>query len=199
MDISREYSEKMDLIKERLNDFSKVSIDDMFYEACFCILTPQSSAKACWNAVLKLKENDFKNTDFNPINFLNNKIRFYVNKNKYLLELKEKWQLIFNRLKEIKDSRELREFLVKNIKGFGMKESSHYLRNIGHKNLAILDRHILKNLYNLNVINEIPKTLTKKKYLEIEQKFMDFSKKVKIQMDELDLLFWSRETEEIFK
>lgn len=199
MDLVREYSEKMDLIKKRLNDFSKVSIDDMFYEACFCILTPQSSAKACWNAVLKLKENDFKNTDFNPINFLNNKIRFYINKNKYLLGLKEKWQLLFNRLREIKDSRELREFLVKNIKGFGMKESSHYLRNIGHKNLAILDRHILKNLYNLNVINEIPKTLTKKTYLEIEQKFMDFSKKVKIQMDELDLLFWSYETGEIFK
>ena len=60
------------------------------------------------------------------------------------------------------------------------KESSHYLRNIGHKNLAILDRHILKNLQQLNIISEIPKSLNKQKYLEIENKFKKFSEKINI-------------------
>ena len=199
MNLLEEYSKRKDIIKKRLEDFSKVAKEDYFYEACFCILTPQSSAKRCWNAILLLKENDFLNQDISPLNYLSGKIRFHINKSKYLIELKQKWPLIQEKLDEINDARELREFLVKNVKGYGYKEVSHFLRNIGYRNLAILDRHILKNLYELNVINELPKTLTPKKYMEIEKKFLDFSKKVNIDMDELDLLFWSQETGEVFK
>ncbi len=199
MDLLKEYEKRKDIIKKRLEDFSNIKKEDYFYEACFCILTPQSSAKQCWKAILLLKEKDFFNKEINPINYLNDRIRFHINKSKYLLEFKEKWPLIKEKLDEIKDDRELREFLVKNVKGYGYKESSHFLRNIGHRNLAILDRHILKNLHKLNIIDEIPKTLTPKKYFEIEQKFIDFSKKINIDMDELDLLFWSQETGEVFK
>ena len=199
MNLLEEYSKRKDIIKKRLENFSKVAKEDYFYEACFCILTPQSSAKRCWNAILLLKENDFLNQDISPLNYLSGKIRFHINKSKYLIELKQKWPLIQEKLDEINDARELREFLVKNVKGYGYKEVSHFLRNIGYRDLAILDRHILKNLYELNVINELPKTLTPKKYMEIEKKFLDFSKKVNIDMDELDLLFWSQETGEVFK
>ena len=95
--------------------------------------------------------------------------------------------------------RQIREYLVENIKGIGYKEASHFLRNIGHRNLAILDRHILKNLKDLKVINDIPKSLSKNKYFEIEKKFSNFSKEINIPMDELDLLFWSIETGEVFR
>ena len=198
MSLEEEYNKRKKIIKERLNDFSKIKKEDYFYEACFCILTPQSSAKLCWNAVLELKKNNFKEINLNPTNHLR-KIRFYNNKSKYLLELKEKWHLIEKALNEIKDVKELRKFLVKNVKGYNYKESSHYLRNIGYRNLAILDRHILKNLVKYKGIEKLPKTLTKKKYFEIEKKFKEFSDKVEISMDELDLLFWSMETGEIFK
>src|SRR5256885_1237436 len=70
-----------------------------------------------------------------------------------------------------KDRKELREFLVDNVKGLGMKEASHFMRNIGiGKDLAILDRHILKNLKLYGVVDEIPNSLTQKKYLDIESK-----------------------------
>ncbi|MBU0628517.1 MAG: DNA lyase, partial [Nanoarchaeota archaeon] len=98
-----------------------------------------------------------------------------------------------------KNAKIIREFIVTNVKGIGYKEASHFLRNIGHRNLAILDRHILKNLQKLKVINKIPKTLNKKNYLLIEDRFYKFSKKIKIPMDELDLLFWSIETGKVFK
>ena len=199
MNVIEEYQNRKGIIKKRLEDFSNVKKEDYFYEACFCILTPQSSAKSCWKATLLLEENDFENKNINPVSYLSDRIRFHINKSKYLLELKEKWQLIKEKLEEIKDSRELRDFLVKNVKGYGYKEASHFLRNIGHRNVAILDRHILKNLYKLNVINEIPISLTPKKYFEIENKFVEFSNKVNISMDELDLLFWSQETGEVFK
>jgi len=195
----QEYQRRKNVIKKRLEDFSKIPEENYFYEACFCLLTPQSSAKQCWKAVLLLKKNDFMNKNINPVNFLSDKIRFHNNKAKYLLELKEKWDLISKKLNEIKNSSKLRDFLVKNVKGYGYKEASHFLRNIGHRNLAILDRHILKNLYKNKVINELPNTLTKKKYFEIENKFKGFSNKINIPMDELDLLFWSLETGEVFK
>ena len=93
-----------------------------------------------------------------------------------------------------------REWLVENIKGIGYKEASHFLRNIGFgKDLAILDVHILKNLKEYKVIQKIPKSLTKKEYLKIENKFRDFCRRIKIPMNELDLLLWSKETGFVFK
>lgn len=96
--------------------------------------------------------------------------------------------------------RKLRDWLAKNVKSIGYKETTHFIRNIGlGKNLAILDRHILKNLKKHEVIEKIPRSLTKKRYLEIENEMKRFSKKIKIPLAELDLLFWSKETGKIFK
>jgi N-glycosylase/DNA lyase len=93
-----------------------------------------------------------------------------------------------------------REAVLKQLKGLGMKESSHFLRNIGVRGLAILDRHIFKQLTRLGVIPEIPKNApTPKRYLEIEQAWHAFANEVGISLDELDLLFWSMETGEIRK
>jgi N-glycosylase/DNA lyase len=80
-----------------------------------------------------------------------------------------------------------------------MKEASHFLRNIGERNLAILDRHIFKHLKRLGVIKEIPRSVTKRRYLEIEKKWHKYANKIGILLDELDLLFWSMETGEIRK
>jgi len=190
------YNIKRNEIVSRLKEFK--GNNDYFYEMCFCLLTPQSSAKSAWRSILKLKDMDFKNKNINPKKYIES-VRFYINKSKYLIELKNKYDFIQGNIKSIKNSRELRDFLVKNVKGYGYKEASHFLRNIGYKNLAILDRHILKNLLKYKVISEIPKSLTPKKYFEIENKFLDFSEKINISMNHLDLLFWSKETGEIFK
>lgn len=184
MNIQDEYKKRRKEIKRRLRSFNK---KDYFYELCFCLLTPQSNAYKCWDAVLELKKRDFKNKDVKVENILKNRTRFYKNKARYLKELK-KCKIKFNR-----------DFLVESIKGLGHKEASHFLRNVGYRDYAILDRHILKNLLKLKVIKEMPRKLDKKKYLDIERKFKEFSKKVKIPMDELDLLFWSLETGKVFK
>ncbi len=203
MDINKlkqHYNKNIKTIKNRLEEFKKIKEDkDIFHELCFCILTPQSNAKKCWRAVELLKEKDFLKKDFDVQKILIKNTRFYKNKSKYLILMKKNYNEIKNKIKTSKNPKEIRGFLVKNVKGIGYKEASHFLRNIGFENLAILDRHILKNLKKLEVIEEIPKTLTKNKYLEIEKKFHDFSKKIRIPMDELDLLFWSIEAGEVFK
>jgi len=187
--LKKEYSKRKKEIKQRLKDFSNVKAKDRFYELCFCLLTPQSNAKKCHNAIQLLKKHNFQNKNINPVKHLQKNTRFHNNKAKYLLLLKEQYHSI----------KLDREYLVKNVKGLGLKEASHFLRNIGFRDLAILDRHILKNLVKYKAIKEVPKSLTPKKYFEIENKFKSFSKKLNIPMDELDLLFWSMETGEIFK
>jgi len=92
-----------------------------------------------------------------------------------------------------------RLWLLENVNGFGLKECSHFLRNIGYRNLAILDRHVLKHLVFCDVLKEVPKISGTKKYFEIEMMFKQFSNRVNISVDELDLLFWSYETGKILK
>ncbi|MFH0948375.1 MAG: N-glycosylase/DNA lyase [Elusimicrobiota bacterium] len=199
------YRKQKSQIIRRLNkfkNFSKMKNDnELFSELCFCLLTPQSKAKLCWNAVLKLKENNllFEGTAEQIQKFLIN-VRFHMKKSEYILQARK----ILDKLKKLLvntiNPEELRVWLVKNIKGMGYKEASHFLRNIGiGENFAILDRHILKNSLQLKIIDEIPGTLTVKKYVEIEYKLRKFAKKINIPIAHLDLLLWSKETGEIFK
>ncbi|MHA2326793.1 MAG: 8-oxoguanine DNA glycosylase, partial [Promethearchaeota archaeon] len=91
-----------------------------------------------------------------------------------------------------------RDWIVKNIKGIGYKEGSHFLRNIGYNNLAIIDFHIIDLLVKSHLI-EKPKTLTKKKYLEIEELLKLIGKKLKLNLAELDLYLWYTETGKVLK
>ena len=65
--------------------------------------------------------------------------------------------------------------------------------------MAILDRHVLRSLRSLGVIEEIPRSLSRKRYLEIEEKMKDFAEEICIPMSHLDLTLWYRETGEVFK
>lgn len=193
------YAGKKQEIKKRLLEFKQLNEDDAFYELCFCILTPQSSALKSDACIKKLRENDFIHTDMDPKPFLKS-IRFHNNKTRYLLEAKAKRLEI---MKEVRSKNmnmfEIRDWLASNVNGIGMKEASHFLRNTGVKGLAILDRHILKNMVQAGVIQGIPKTLGRKKYLELEFAFKEFSQKINIPFDELDLVLWGMNTGFIFK
>jgi len=203
------YMLKRDQIKRRLEEFKEVldqSDDRIFAELAFCICTPQSKATAAWNSITTLVKNDYLfSGSENVIKPFLNTVRFCENKSKYIVEArnfftKNSKLQIKEKIKSFDDPLKLREWLEENVKGFGMKESSHFMRNVGlGSDIAILDVHILKNLKEYGVIEEVPEVLTKKNYLEIESKMRKFSKLVKIPMDELDLLFWSEETGMIFK
>jgi N-glycosylase/DNA lyase len=198
--LKNSYAARKSEISKRLHDFKKPKNDEeLFAELAFCLLTPQSRAKLCWSAVEKLKEKRLLHSDRSSIIPLLSCVRFSNNKAGYIEEAQKKFDELKQLLKQSRNPEELREWLVENIKGYGYKEASHFLRNIGFVDFAILDRHILKNLLKYKVINEIPKSLTKKRYLEIEEKMKKFSTKSGIPLSHLDLLFWSNETGEVFK
>ncbi len=192
------YHKQKQAIQQRLKEFSSIPESEYFYELCFCLLTPASSAKVCDAAIQSLKKAQFHKRDIDPFPYIR-LVRFNRTKAKRLLKMKKQFPQIFKQLNQEKNTVALRFWLYKNVEGLGLKESAHFLRNIGHRNLGILDRHILKHLHHNNIIPELPKSLTEKRYLDIEQKFRKFSEQVNIPMDELDLLFWSMETGEIFK
>ncbi len=189
-------------IQKRLREFSAVLPSDYFYELIYCLLTPQSSAVNAANAIRALQSIDFQYSDVDPEPFLRNKdsyIRFHRTKAIHCVATKMEYDVILKRLTSGGSGIELREWLVQNVKGIGWKEASHFLRNIGYRDLAILDRHILKNLLRIGVVKRLPKTLTPRRYKLLEKKFHTFAQQVGIPMDELDLLFWSLETGEILK
>lgn len=210
-EIEKIYKEKQKDIEKRLREFKEIwergSNEDIHAELSFCILTPQSKAVNAWKAITTLRENGllFNGSAEDIVEYLNI-VRFKNNKAKYLVALREQMQnekgeiITKDFFNSITDVKEKREWIVKNIKGMAYKEAGHFLRNVGFgKEIAILDRHILKNLVKLEVIEDVPKSLTPKLYLDIEEKMKAYCKFISIPMDSLDLLLWYKEAGEIFK
>jgi N-glycosylase/DNA lyase len=190
--------QKSQQIKSRLTSFKSLNEKQKFQEFQFCLLTPQSSAQRCWQAVEEISK--IKNPSLPQITkILSAKTRFHNTKAKRILDSKSNYKKIRTKLSS-DNILELRNHLAKNVDGYGLKEASHFLRNIGKSNsqIAILDRHILKNLHGLGLISE-PKINSPKHYLEVEQIFLAFADRMRISADELDLHWWSQENGEVFK
>ncbi|MCX8176514.1 MAG: N-glycosylase/DNA lyase, partial [Candidatus Bathyarchaeota archaeon] len=169
-------------------------------ELCFCILTANFNAEKCikiqnevGDGFLYLPERKLAET----LKKLGH--RYPYVRARYIVEAR----MYKDKLKSIirffeNDEEELRNWLVKNVKGIGYKEASHFLRNIGYTNFAILDFHIINILEEYGIIKK-PKTLTKKEYLRIENVMRKIAKKLNLNLAELDLYLWYIETKKILK
>ncbi|MBI2647419.1 N-glycosylase [Candidatus Woesearchaeota archaeon] len=223
-----EYNNKKYKIKERLQQFEKFfhepyswfyyngelkllpveTSDDyrLFEELAFCIFTANTSAEmglkavdAVRNVLINGTADDMTRRLEGIYRFNNLRPEFIVHTRNYL-----KNSLNFRLKTEInsfENRDELRDFfaLNKEIKGIGMKEASHFLRNIGFRGYAILDKHIINSLHEFGILKTNDRPKNKKEYLEIEEKFKGFSDNIGIDMDELDLLLWSRKNGRILK
>ena len=125
--------------------------------------------------------------------------RFPNARAKYIAEAR-KYRVDLNNVISTCSSFDIREWLAENVKGLGYKESSHFLRNIGVTDLAIIDFHIIDILVKHKLIKRPKsKTLTKKKYLEIERVLANLAAKANVTLAELDLYLWYMETGKILK
>jgi N-glycosylase/DNA lyase len=197
-----EYEERREAIRLRLDEFAAVTPSRYFYELAYCLMTPQSSAVHANRVQAILETGDALHRDLPLADILRvpqHYIRFHNTKARRIAEARTNMNRVTAAIIGIEDAAHLRRWLVENVKGLGWKEASHFLRNIGRRNLAILDRHILRNLVHHGAIRTFPTTLTPARYLWIENRFVDFSAGIGISLDELDLLFWSRETGQILK
>ena len=183
--------EVVNLRLKEFEEFENKDNNEWFSELCFCILTANSRAETAMKIQSILGPVGFLNLEQSKLSRViqDNHHRFHNNKARFICDAR-KLKYIKNVLKKFKDEQEARDFLVENVKGIGMKESSHFLRNTGSKNIAILDRHILSLMKQEEIIENIPKPIPYKKNLEIEQKFFDLADKVKMSPAELDLYMW---------
>jgi len=198
-----EYLKMQSEIENRLQDFLSVQEKDWFYEACYCILTPQSKAVHAESVVKKLIDMNFEFNDLDPMPLLRDPehyIRFHNQKTINLQLLKENFPEIRSLIQENQQKPlMLRDILTAKIRGFGMKESAHFMRNIGIFGPTILDRHILKHLLACGVKSGKNPPTNKSMYLRIEKAWLKYCKEVQIEMESMDLLFWSMETGFILK
>ena len=187
------------LIETRINEFqelNKKEAGEWFSELCFCILTANSKAQNAINIQNEIGSDGFKNYSQEKITEIirQNKHRFHNNKAKYIVSAR-KFVDIKNILQDFKTGPEAREFIAQNIKGLGFKEASHFLRNVGYCDVAIIDRHILKFMYATKMIDRIPKVVTKKLYLEFE----GILKEITSNLARLDLIIWQHVTGKVLK
>ncbi len=204
------YIAKRDLIKARLKEFKTVfkQGDDIriFEELVFCIFTAGTSAKMGLKSVSAIRD-ILLDAGFEELSTrLQHVHRFPNSRARYIVHTREYLKREFGfKLKDlilyIEDPLGRRDFLAnyKGIKGVGYKEASHFLRNIGFSGYAILDKHILKTLNELKLIENTKPPTTRNRYLQIESRLKRFANELGIDFDELDLLLWSEKTGEILK
>ncbi|MBI4020820.1 MAG: N-glycosylase/DNA lyase [Candidatus Aenigmarchaeota archaeon] len=206
MSLADLYKERRREIAGRLADFELMRYrtpKELFPEFCFCLLTPGTKASLADEVVRQLAARDllFTGSVEQIAPLLAKRVRFYNTKAKRIVQARSLFtDDTLRTLFQLGDNKKMREWLVANVKGLGWKEASHFLRNVGRgEDLAIIDRHILRNLREQGIIDAVPGSLTRKRYLDIEGKVREFSRQVGIPMQELDLLLWSKETGRIFK
>ena len=193
------------LVEKRMREFEKVFEDEqeVFSELCFCITTANSSAEMgikVQNALNGRLENYDKKSLAKKLRSLG--YRFYNKRAEYMIKAYEKWKdikKIIENFDNSYDEYEIREWLKKNILGIGYKEASHFMRNVGYKNLAILDRHVLRIMHENKMIPRIPDNLSRKRYLEYEKKLLKLCEATDLRQGELDMYLWHMKTGKILK
>src|SRR3989344_3616531 len=126
-------------VDQRIKEFSNMprNFNDLFRELAFCILTAGASAELGIKTISHLGNTLHEGTQEDIQKKLKEVYRFHTLRAGYIyLARKASSEIDFK-------SETLREDLVKKIKGLGMKESSHFLRNIGFDDFAIIDFHIV--------------------------------------------------------
>lgn len=190
------------IIDERMKEFSyfqKASNEEVFLELCFCFMTANFQAEKSWQIQKEIGQGFWELSEIELQQKLKNLgHRFWPQRGTRIYEARWLKNSINSKLKEFENEIETREWIVKNLKGLGMKEASHFLRNIGYKNVAIIDKHIINLLVSENLI-EKPKTINYKKYIEIEKILKKLSLKTNLSLGELDLYLWSEQTGKVLK
>lgn len=168
-------------------------------ELAFCISTANSSAISGLYFQKLLEDVNLNTIQHKKIEEYLKKagVRFHTRKALYVKEALTNFDVI-NKILGMEDKR-ARGTLVKIVKGLGYKEASHFLRNVGGKDVAIVDRHILKWLHEKVLINEIPKSLTRRKYIKIEKILEELSLEKNMSLAELDLYLWYDKTKKVLK
>ncbi len=189
------------LIRKRMREFEKNK--NWLAELCFCISTANASAEAGLRFEKKSAGRLRSASEAQLRKWLRESgCRFYRKKARYIVEARKKFtsRELKKKILGFRDEKRAREWLVANARGVGWKEASHFLRNVGFKNVAILDRHVLRALREHGIIASAKlMPVTPRRYLEIERKLEGLCEKTRLTQGELDLCLWFLKTGKVLK
>lgn len=208
--IRRAHRERGDAIAARLAEFDAVwreaSDARLWEELVYCIFTAGASARMGLRAVEAVRPLLAGGGHDELTAALSGVHRYPRARSGYIVVTRGHLQSdcrmrLRERLESFGDPFERRDWLARErgIKGLGYKESSHFLRNVGLRGYAILDKHILRSLAELGVVETPDPPTTRARYLATEERLRKFARDVRIDFDELDLVLWSMKTGEILK
>jgi len=197
-------------IRSRLAEFDEVwrsaSDERLWEELVFCIFTAGASARMGLGSVEAVRHLLARGTQDELAEALQRKHRYPNSRSGYIVVTREFLEgdcrmRLRERLEGFEDPIERRDWLARErgIKGLGYKESSHFLRNVGLRGYAILDKHILRCLAEVGVIESPQPPPTRARYLATEERLRRFAGDLGVDFDELDLVLWSMKTGEILK
>jgi N-glycosylase/DNA lyase len=182
LNISEEDRKNIYLVLKKFSETK--SKENIFYDLCFAICAPQTTFKSNRKVIDELIRRDFynKNIELEELKTIIRPVRF-LRKAQYLLDAKIKFLFIDKLISDNYFSEhQKRTWLVKNIKGLGYKASSHFLRNLGAQDLAIIDTHIIKFM---NIENFLSKN-----YLTVENNFRKIAVDNNLSIAGLDAYIW---------
>ena len=208
--IKAAHCESRDEIRGRLKEFRDVwengTDERLWEEMVFCFFTGGCSARMGLRSIEAVRPILMNGTQPELADALSGVHRYPNARSKYIVHSRDflteycKMRLR-EKLESFENNLERRDWLVKEkgIKGLGYKEASHFLRNIGLKGYAILDKHVLRSMSELGLLESPKPPSNRKKYLEAEDKLKELAEITNIDFDELDLVLWSMKTGEILK
>ena len=210
-----------EILKEKSNkrkNWLDVPEEHMWNEICFCILSANVSYDLVKSCITVLNDEGYldieqlinnKNSKKKLFNILNSskfepkkkdgtlrKYRYPRVRSEQIIKAAQFIYLenksIKQILKKFESDIDARNYLALNISGLGIKEASHFLRNIHYSDsLAILDIHMLEFLRQRTLIQfKKGHALTKSIYLKIETVLRNYVKFHKLNLAVFDLAVW---------
>ena len=194
------------IIDSRLKEFSSFSHkseNEWFSELCFCLLTANAKAKTALAVQRDIGFNGFYNLSEQELvsKLLEHKHRFHNIKSSRIVLARQHVDLK-NTITEIvktQNQQSARDWLVQNVKGLGLKEASHFLRNTGHENLSIIDRHIVAILKQHSLLDSKFEVKNSSSYMQAEYICGSLAKQINMSLSRLDLSLWYLKTGGVLK
>jgi len=220
--VIHEYSRFADVFQYR-KKWNQMSEDELWDELCLCMLTSNVPYELAKSAFLRLLDAGLlepewilrsprsarqiayelsrriylprkKDGSCRKYRFPNSRARNIVNAAKTLYSHARKNSGLSGILEKSCSEREARDFLAKNITGIGLKQASHFLRNIGYSNsLAIIDTHVIAFLRELEVESMSKrriKTITPEIYMRLEETLQDLCDRLDLNLSIFDMAIW---------
>ena len=198
-------------------NWTKLNEKQIWKELCFCLLSGNVAFELVKSVIDVLDKKGFLDHNwileerqsqelifklFNEPNFepkkKNGQLRKYRYPQKRSKEITDAAKILYSdsNIKEILEESisdvQIRNFLAKSIPGIGIKESSHFLRNIGYSSsLAIIDIHVLNFLKQNHFVNPSDiLSLTESRYEKLEIILQNLAEFHGLDLGILDLAIW---------